>query len=132
MIPIKMPTLATVYLDKEPVGLMGDPMPLVSKIVVAGGKRPDAVQVLRGRFADDERGRPLRLDETIDRTAEPTVPIYLVCVPKRSGELATNLPAPPQASSPGIPPQYVDVGPGTEPRLPGTLPPLDEASHPSD
>jgi len=125
---MKMPTLATVYLDNEPVGLMGDPRPLVSKIVVAGGKRPEAVQVLRTRSPDDAGGRPLALDETIDRTAEPTIPIYLVCVARRRGDLATNLPYPTREAIAPVPPQYVDLdSPVPEPRMPGTLPPLGPA-----
>ena len=78
---IKTPALATVYLDEEAVGLMGDPRPKVSKIVAAGGKRPESVQVLRGLSATDLRGKPLRLDDTIDRTVEPARPIYLTSKP---------------------------------------------------
>lgn len=74
---MKTPALATVYLDNASVGLMGDPRPLVSKIVVAGGKQPGSVQVLRSRSATDQKGKPVRMDEVIDRTAEPTQPIYL-------------------------------------------------------
>lgn len=74
---MRTPALATVYLDNASVGLMGDPRPLVSKIVVAGGKHPGSVQVLRSRSATDTKGTPLRMDEVIDRTAEPTRAIYL-------------------------------------------------------
>lgn len=78
---MKTPALATVYLDEEAIGLMGDPRPKVSKIVAASGKRPESVQVLRGLSATDLRGTPVRLDDTIDRTAEPTKPIYLTSKP---------------------------------------------------
>ena len=79
---MRTPALATIYLDNEAVGLMGDPMPRVSKIVAAGGKRPDSVQVLRGQSATDARSKPVQLDDVIDRTAEPTRPIYLTSRPK--------------------------------------------------
>lgn len=74
---LKTPALATVYLDNEAVGLMGDPRPRVSKIVAASGRHPESVQVLRGLSATDLRGTPVRLEDTIDRTVEPTKPIYL-------------------------------------------------------
>lgn len=82
---MKTPALATIYLDDERVGLMGDPMPRVSKIVAAVGKRPDSVHVLRVQSAHDLRGQPVRLDDVIDRTAEPTRPIYLTSKPKAPG-----------------------------------------------
>lgn len=87
---MKTPALATVYLDNERIGLMGDPMPRVSKIVAAGGRHPESVQVLRAHSATDQRGKPVRLEDVIDRTAEPTRPIYLTSKP--SGK-----PAPPPA-----------------------------------
>jgi hypothetical protein len=76
--PMKLPALATVFLDDAQVGLMGDPMPRVAKIVAATGREPQAVQVLRMKGPDDKQGTPMSLDDEIDRTAEPTVPIYLV------------------------------------------------------
>ena len=78
---MRTPALATVYLDNEAIGLMGDPTPRVSKIVAAGGKRPDSVQVLRALSPTDQRGKPVQLDDVIDRTAEPTRPIYLTSKP---------------------------------------------------
>ncbi len=108
---------------------MGDPRPRVSKIVVAGGKKPEAVQVLRARSADDTRGQPISLEDTIDRTAEPTTPIYLTCIakPPRS-PLANNLPTPSTSGHKKTPPQYVDLpGDEGEPRLPDPLPSLGKA-----
>jgi len=74
---MKTPALATVYLDDADVGLMGDPRPTVSKIVAAGGKHPGTVQVVRTQSSSDQKGRALRMDDVIDRTVEPTRPIYL-------------------------------------------------------
>src|ERR1041385_7428971 len=54
---IKTPALATVYLDEEAVGLMGDPRPKVSKIVAAGGKRL-VCAVLFFAVDDAHRGPP--------------------------------------------------------------------------
>lgn len=76
------PSLAVVYLNNKAVGLMGDPQPIVSKIVAAGGTNPDTVQVLRAASATDMKGTPVSLDAVIDRTAQPTIPIYLTSKPK--------------------------------------------------
>lgn len=73
-------TLATIYLDNQRVGLMGDPRPSISKIVVAGGKRPELVQVYHARFPGEAHGTPVGFEQTIDRLADPTVPVYLTCV----------------------------------------------------
>ncbi len=126
MTPVKLPTLATVYLDNEPVGLMGDPRPRVSKIVVAGGKRPELVQVLRARSANDPGGQPVGLEEVIDRTAEPTVAVYLTCVSRAPARpTPTNLPAPPRApSTVGSAPEVPVPMDGNEPRLPSPIAPL--------
>jgi hypothetical protein len=78
---MKTPALATVYLDNQRIGLMGDPRPRVSKIVASVGKRPESVQVLRGQSATDLRGKPLLPEDVIDRTSEPTKPIYLTSKP---------------------------------------------------
>lgn len=78
---MKLPALATVYLDDQPVGLMGDPKPRVAKVVAAGGKRPGSVQVRRALTPDDAKGRVVQMDDIIDRTAVPTEPIYLLSRP---------------------------------------------------
>src|SRR5687767_11660550 len=102
---MKTPTLSTVYLDNERIGLMGDPKPLVSKIVAAGGKAPEAVQVLRGKSATDTHGQPLRLWDTVDRTEKPETPIYLTCKPKPAGpSIAGNLEPPSATGGRKIPP----------------------------
>lgn len=69
--------LAPVFLDDTRVQLQGDPKPQVSKIVVAGGLQPDAVQVVRLRSQSDTEGRPLSLEDVIDRTAQSAAPVYL-------------------------------------------------------
>jgi hypothetical protein len=74
--------LAPVYLDNERVTLQGDPKPRVAKIVEAGGKKPDKVQVVRLKSQTDFEGRPVRLDEIIDRTVQSNNPVYLKCVDK--------------------------------------------------
>ncbi|MHB1261111.1 MAG: hypothetical protein ACYC2H_05285 [Thermoplasmatota archaeon] len=79
--PMKTQALATIYLDNAPIGLMGDPKPRVSKIIAASGKRPENLQVLRALSPTDLRGRPVQFDDIIDRTAEPTKPIYLTSKP---------------------------------------------------
>ena len=79
---VKTHSLSTVYLDREPVGLLGDPNPNVSKILVAVGLKPEDVLLLRARSADDSHGIPLSPGDSLDRTAEPTTPIYLTSAAK--------------------------------------------------
>lgn len=75
---MKTSTLSTVYLDRQRVGLMGDPKPMVAKVVIAGGRLPAEVQVERSQ-SPDVAGTPVDLEEIIDRTADPAKPIYLTC-----------------------------------------------------
>lgn len=70
--------LSRIFLDGYPVTLMGDEaVPPLSRIVRAGGKHPDHVDVLYLTSPSDLDGYPLPADELIDRTVEPTRPIYL-------------------------------------------------------
>jgi hypothetical protein len=73
------PPLAPVYVDSEPVMLMGDPRPAVAKAVAASGRNPARVRV---RLQDREEGTaiPLELEDVLDRTEVPTRPIYLTTV----------------------------------------------------
>ena len=74
--------LSRVYLDDYPVTLMGDEAaPPLSRIVRAGGKRPDYVDVVLLASPSDMEGRSIDLKEIIDRAAEPTRPIYLRTIP---------------------------------------------------
>lgn len=117
---MKTPALATIYLDNQPVGLMGDPLPRVSKVVAAGGKRPESVQVLRALSATDLRGKPVRLEDVIDRTADPTRPIYLTSKPLPS----TAAPPPGRHAPPAVAIEAPAMD-GVEPR------PLGSALHDS-
>lgn len=127
---MKTPSLATVYLDNEVVSLMGDPRPTVGKVVAASGKRPESVQVLRAMSATDLRGKPVPLEETLDRTTEPTQAIYLTC---RARPKITGIPIDlPDLQEPtGSPIPNLPASDGTQrsplPPLPGdgTLPPQD-------
>lgn len=75
--------LSRVYLDDYPITLMGDEStPPLSRIIRAGGKWPDRVDVVYLTSPADKRGRRVDAEEIIDRTAEPTRPIYLRTVPK--------------------------------------------------
>ena len=76
--------LAPVYLDNERVTLQGDPKPKVAKIVEAGGRRPDKVQVVRLKSQTDFEGKPVRLEDVIDRTLQSNNPVYLKCVDKEN------------------------------------------------
>src|SRR5688572_21823358 len=102
--------LSRVYLDDYPVTLMGDESaPPLSRIVRAGGKRPDYVDVVLLASPHDRKGRPVESEEIIDRAAEPTRPIYLRTIPHDVKPIYTARPgrglSPPDArpSSPGDP-----------------------------
>lgn len=72
-----------VYLDNVPISLMGDEArPPLSRIVIASGKRPADVEVRWLKSPSDATGQAVDRDEIIDRTAEPTKPIYLLSVTK--------------------------------------------------
>lgn len=75
--------LSRVYLDDYPITLMGDEStPPLSRIIRAGGKRPDKVDVVYLTSPADEKGYPVGAEDIIDRTAEPARPIYLRTVPR--------------------------------------------------
>ncbi|MEA3136397.1 MAG: hypothetical protein QOC71_678 [Thermoplasmata archaeon] len=67
--------LAPVFLDNKPVSL-NDPKPKVSAILTAGG-RPEATDVKWLQFQPNTQGKPLRSEEVLDRTSDPSKPIYL-------------------------------------------------------
>ena len=121
---MKLQALAPVFLDDQPVGLMGDPRPRVAKVVLAGGKRPESVRVLRGTSRDDKDAQPVALEDILDRTVEPTVPIYLRSIAKvRSGPALTNIPSLPVPPPAPLEPQYVEFPNDVpEPTLPGPVP----------
>lgn len=130
---MKTTTLSTIYLDNKPVGLMGDPFPPVAKVLAAGGRAPDGVRVERSLSAVASRGIPVRLDDILDRTADPTKAIYLTCRP--AGAEAAPVPRhhvawpmppaePAQPRGP-LPPQPDPVRPpaGPDPEGPGPAAP---------
>lgn len=101
--PAGKPRLSRVYLDDVPVTLMGDEAtPELSRIIRAGGKRPDRVDVVYLTSPADRKGRLVQSDEVIDRAAEPTRPIYLRTVPREGKPIRTVTeedPWPPDAPS---------------------------------
>ncbi|MEA3189863.1 MAG: hypothetical protein QOD77_445 [Thermoplasmata archaeon] len=79
--------LPPVFLDGQRVFLQGDPCPPVAKILEAGGKSSDQVEVVRVKGQSDSRVLPLRLWDTIDRTRESSEGVHLKSVPKPSGNV---------------------------------------------
>lgn len=96
---MKTPALATIYLDLARIDLMGDPRPHLFKVVIAAGKDPEALQVVRKQAPDDDHGLPVQAEEILDRTADPAQPIYLMSKPLGRPDLRRN-PRPSQ-----VPPQ---------------------------
>lgn len=96
-------TLAPVYLDNQPVRLMGDPSPQVAKVIAAMGKHPERFDVRRLDSPLDAPGNVVDLEDILDRTAEPTKPIYLTTVEKASGlEGTTYESAETPSDAPGV------------------------------
>jgi hypothetical protein len=87
--------LSRVYLDDYPITLMGDEAaPPLSRIIRAGGKKPDRVDVVYLTSPADRKGLPVDPETIIDRTAEPTRPIYLRTLPKAKQVLTADRPDP--------------------------------------
>lgn len=67
--------LAPVFLDNKPIDLQ-DPKPKLSAIITASGKS-NVTNVKWLQFQPASQGKPLRPEEVLDRTSNPTMPIYL-------------------------------------------------------
>lgn len=125
MIPLSSPTLAPIYLDNEPVPLADEPRPNVAQILAARGRQPEGLEVVRLRFMADAEGRPLRPDDTIDRTLQTSNPVYLRT--RRPGEplvvpVPAAVPAPPHVGT-AEPAWPAAVAPGdAPPRTPFPMP----------
>ena len=75
--------LAPVYVNDTRVTLQGDPNPQVSKIVTCWGKSPEAIKEIYWlQSQSDPKGRRLKFQETIDRTASGEAPVFLRCIEK--------------------------------------------------
>ncbi|MES2154712.1 MAG: hypothetical protein V4510_06205 [bacterium] len=76
---------SVVYLNDVPVTLTGDQArPRLSRVVRDGGGQPDDVEVRWLTKASDPTGPLLHPEAVIDRTANPTQPIYLWSVARRA------------------------------------------------
>ncbi|MHB1261109.1 MAG: hypothetical protein ACYC2H_05275 [Thermoplasmatota archaeon] len=104
--------LSRIFLDGYPITLMGDEaVPPLSRIVRAGGKHPDRVDVLYLTSPSDLKGRPVAPDELIDRTVEPTRPIYLRTAARDVRPIYTAHPEPAEVWSPSDSPSSTPKGP---------------------
>lgn len=83
--------LAPIFLDNKPINLK-DPKPMLATVLSAGG-RPGATQVKRLQAATGDQGTLLDANTTLDRTSEPTKPIFL-------SSLARGVAAPVQTTAP--------------------------------
>lgn len=124
--------LSRVYLDDYPITLMGDEAtPPLSRIIRAGGKKPDRVDVIYLTSPADRKGRAVDPETIIDRTAEPTRPIYLRTVPKEKPVMTADRPDPLLVRDPPSAPGMRDTAPDVDPvisRLGGALT-ADRADH---
>lgn len=91
---MKTPALATIYLDQARIDLMGDPRPHVFKVVIAAGKDPETLQVLRAAVPNDAHAVPVHAEEILDRTADPAQPIYLTSRPLAGNSPRGTRPSP--------------------------------------
>lgn len=87
-------TLAPIYLDNKAIALK-DPKPMVSAVLAASG-REGVTQVRWLQAQSSTQGTLLRPDHTLDRTSEPTKPIYLTSVSTMAVKAPTpTAPTPP-------------------------------------
>lgn len=75
--------LAPIYLDNKPI-VLKDPKPLVSAVLSAGGQE-GVTQVRWLQAQSSPQGTLLRADHALDRTSEPTKPIYLTSLKGPAG-----------------------------------------------
>ena len=97
--PMTTDNLAPVFLDNKPVVLQ-DPKPKLSAIITASGKS-NVTNVKWLQFQPASQGKPLRPEEVLDRTSNPTMPIYLTSGARTppAGAAGTTLKVPPIAGS---------------------------------
>lgn len=120
--------LVPVYVNDARVRLEGDPKPQVSKIVKIAGKKPEGVQVFRLENQQDRMGRPLRLEDIIDRTVEEN-PVYLRLFDQEKGQGQPQTGTAPAggARTPDMPPGErhgtPTPSPGSTPTSGGPTPP---------
>lgn len=110
---MESPPLAPVYLDNERVRLRGAAHPRVREVVAASGRAADRFDVvlLRDGAAPDA-GTLVGPDDVLDRTNEPTRPIYLTCV-ERDADLDLDV-AEEGAEERRVHPSYSGPPPGGE------------------
>lgn len=103
--PTQAPNLAPVYLDNKPVSLK-DPKPKVSAILSALG-RPETTDVKWLQFQPNTPGKTMRSEEVLDRTTDPTKPIYLTSAKPQWAAGAGAKPTGPEAGfTPRIAPAF--------------------------
>jgi hypothetical protein len=83
--------LAPVYLDNKPINLK-DPKPKVSAVLSAGGK-PETTDVKWLQFQPNTQGKSLRSEEVLDRTTDPSKPIYLTSTAKGGASAMDPMPS---------------------------------------
>jgi len=73
---MKTPTLSPVYVDDEPVSLMGDPRPSIAKIIAATGRDPKAHKLHESGDGPDLHGPALDPNLVVDRLEDPKRALY--------------------------------------------------------
>lgn len=110
--------LAPVYLDNKPVSLK-DPKPKVSAILSASG-RPEATDVKWLQFQPNTPGKTLRGEEVLDRTTDPTKPIYLTSAKPQWAAGAAGTEAKPKEGEAGFTPRIAPAFGETPKAVPAT------------
>lgn len=105
-----------IYFDGQPIKLLGDEArPPLSRIVRAGGHMPGRVDVQVLSSPKDLSGHLLPPGEVIDRTVEPSKPIYLRSVPRAEAPAKATPKGDPVINQLGTEPRYLTEVKATEP-----------------
>lgn len=105
-----------IYFDGQPIKLLGDEArPPLSRIVRAGGHVPGRVDVQVLSSPKDLSGHLLPPGEVIDRTVEPSKPIYLRSVPRAEAPAKATPKGDPVINQLGTAPRYLTEVKATEP-----------------
>jgi hypothetical protein len=115
-----------IYFDGQPIKLLGDEArPPLSRIVRAGGQVPGRVDVQVLASLKDVSGHVLPPGEVIDRTVQPSKPIYLRSVPRATPEAEAAPKGDAVINQLGTAPRYLTKAKPVEPA--GTDAPAAEA-----
>lgn len=80
MAETKQPELSPIFVNNDRVRLQGEAKPQVKQVVSTAGHDPNKTRVFRLKDQNDQEGTRMTIEEFIDRTEEPSNPVWLKCL----------------------------------------------------